>query len=44
MKKIDTLNQKLLKPRRQTISFLMSYSSSIDVLKTKSTTLIVHKN
>ncbi len=35
MKKIDTLNEKLLKPKKQTIDFLLSYSKSIAVLKSK---------
>lgn len=44
MKKNDTLNEKLLKPKKQIIDFLLSYSRSIAVLKTKSKNQIVSKN
>ena len=44
MKKFDTLNEKLLKPKKQTIDFLLGYSRSIEVLKTKTKTHIVSKN
>lgn len=44
MKKIDTLNEKQLKPQKKTIDFLLSYSRSISVLKTKSKNQIVSKN
>lgn len=44
MKKIDTLNEKLLKPKKQTIDFLLSYSKSITVLKSKTKNQIVSKN
>ncbi len=44
MKKNDTLNEKLLKPPKKTIDFLLSYSRSISVLKTKSKNQIVSKN
>ncbi len=44
MKKNDTLNEKLLKPQKKTIDFLLSYSRSISVLKTKSKNQIVSKN
>ena len=43
MKKNDTLNENLLKPKRQTIDFLLSYSKSIAVLKTKTKNQIVPK-
>ena len=36
MKKNDTLNEKLLKPPKKIIDFLLSSSRSITVLKTKS--------
>ena len=44
MKKIDTLNEKQLKPKKQTIDFLLNYSKNIAVLKTKSKNQIVPKN
>lgn len=44
MKKIDTLNEKQFKPKKKTIDFLLSYSRSISVLKTKSKNQIVSKN
>ena len=44
MKKNDTLNEKLLKPKKQTIDFLLSYSKNLAVLKTKSKNLTVSKN
>ena len=44
MKKIDTLNEKLLKPKKQAIDFLLNYSKNIAVLKTKSKNQIVSKN
>ena len=44
MKKIDTLNEKLLKPKKQAIDFLLSYSKSIAVLKSKTKNQIVSKN
>lgn len=44
MKKIDTLNEKRLKPKKQTIDFLLRYSQSIQVIKLKSKNLIVSKN
>ena len=44
MKKNDTLNENLLKPKSQTIDFLLSYSKSITVLKTRAKNQIVSKN
>ncbi|WP_262493280.1 hypothetical protein [Kaistella palustris] len=44
MKKNDTLNQNLLKPKRQTVDFLLSYSRSIAVLKTSGKSQTVSKN
>ncbi|MBB5332165.1 MULTISPECIES: hypothetical protein [Chryseobacterium] len=44
MKKFDILNEKLLKPKKQTIDFLLSYSRNIEVVKTKSKIHIVSKN
>lgn len=44
MKKNDTLNEKLLKPKKETINFLLNYSKSIGVLKSKGRNYIVSKN
>ncbi|WP_285269793.1 hypothetical protein [Kaistella rhinocerotis] len=44
MKKNDTLNEKLLKPKKHTIDFLLSFSKSIHVLKTKTKNQVVVKN
>lgn len=44
MKKNDTLKTKLLKPKKQTIDFLLSFSRSIEVLKLQSKIHIVSKN
>ncbi len=44
MKKNDTLNAKLLKPKQETIDFLLNFSKSIDVVKAKKTTFIISKN
>ncbi len=44
MKKNDTLNENLLKPKRQTVDFLLNYSKSIVVLKTTSKNHIVSQN
>ncbi|MGA9213496.1 MAG: hypothetical protein WBY99_12455 [Kaistella sp.] len=44
MKNIDTLNEKRLTPKKQTIDFLLSYSQSIQLLKVKSKIHIVSKN
>ena len=44
MKKNDSLKERLLTPKKQTIDFLLSYSQSIEVLKVKSKFHIVSKN
>ena len=44
MKKNDTLNAKLLKPKKQTIDFLIQFSKSIQVLKAKNLYLVISKN
>ncbi|WP_312818508.1 hypothetical protein [Kaistella carnis] len=44
MKKNDTLNEKLLKPKKETIDFLLTYSKNLNVLKSKSKIHIVSKN
>ena len=44
MKKNDSLKQKVLKPRKQTIDFLLSFSKSIDVVKIKNTPYHISKN
>lgn len=44
MKKFDTLNKKLLKPRKQTVDFLLNFSKSTTVLKTKTKSIVISKN
>ncbi len=44
MKKDYTLNEKRLKPKKQTIDFLLSFSRSIEVLKIKNKYHLVSKN
>ncbi len=44
MKKNDSLKVKTLKPKKQTIDFLLSYSKSLDVLKIKDKNYPVSKN
>ena len=44
MKKNDTLKTELLKPKKQTIDFLLSFSKSIEVLKFQSRIHLVSKN
>jgi hypothetical protein len=44
MKKFDTLNEKLLKPRKQTIDFLLNYSKSLEIMKLKKENILVFKN
>ena len=44
MKKNDTLKEGLLKPKKTTIDFLLTYSRSLDVLKSKSKIHVVSKN
>ncbi|MDF0718997.1 MULTISPECIES: hypothetical protein [Chryseobacterium group] len=44
MKKNDTLNAKLLKPRKSTVSLLLNFSKSITVLKTRTKVVAVSQN
>ncbi|SEV83959.1 hypothetical protein [Kaistella antarctica] len=44
MKNNYTLNERVLKPKKQTIDFLLSYSQSIQLLKLNSKIHIVSKN
>ena len=44
MKNNYTLNERLLTPKKQTIDFLLSFSQSIQVIKSKSKIHIVSKN
>jgi hypothetical protein len=44
MKKNDSLKVKTLKPKKQTIDFLLSYSKSLEVIKTKTKNYPVNKN
>lgn len=44
MKKNDTLNEKLLKPKKQTVDFLLRFSKSIAVLKTPYKSEVIAKN
>ncbi|SHH82203.1 hypothetical protein SAMN05421866_3890 [Chryseobacterium oranimense] len=44
MKKNDSLKVKTLKPKKQTIDFLLNYSKSLELVKTKSKNFHVSKN
>ncbi len=44
MKKNDSLKVKALKPRKETIDFLLSYSKSLEVVKTKTKNYPISKN
>jgi len=44
MKKNDSLKVKTLKPKKQTIDFLLSYSKSLELVQTKSKNLPISKN
>lgn len=44
MKKNDILNVKLLKPKKQTIDFLLNYSKSIEVITTAKKSFVLLKN
>lgn len=44
MKKNDTLNEKLLKPKKNTVDFLLNYSRNLKVLNGRSTNYLVSKN
>ncbi|MDN3606084.1 hypothetical protein [Kaistella yonginensis] len=44
MKNNYTLNERQLRPKKQTIDFLLSYSKSIQAIKLKSKTYLVSTN
>ncbi|WP_262483922.1 hypothetical protein [Chryseobacterium sp. ERMR1:04] len=44
MKKNDSLKVKALKPKKETIDFLLNFSKNIDVAKTKSKNYLISKN
>lgn len=44
MKKNDSLKVKTLKPKKQTIDFLLNFSKSVEVVKTKSKNFPISKN
>lgn len=44
MKKIDILNGEKLKPKKQTIAFLLNFSKSMDVLKSGKKRFLISSN
>lgn len=44
MKKNDSLKVKTLKPKKQTIDFLLNFSKSLEIVKSKSTNYPISKN
>ncbi|SHM39445.1 Uncharacterised protein [Chryseobacterium nakagawai] len=44
MKKNDSLKVKTLKPKKQTIDFLLNFSKSLEIVKSKSKNYPVTKN
>ncbi len=44
MKKIDTLNKSQLKPKQQTIDFLLRFSKSLEIVKMKDKSFLMVKN
>lgn len=44
MKNNDSLNFKLLEPKRKTINFILNYSKGISILKIKDKSFILLKN
>ncbi|WP_262912492.1 hypothetical protein [Chryseobacterium sp. MEBOG06] len=44
MKKNDSLKVKTLKPKKQTIDFLLNFSKSIEIVKSKSKNYPILKN
>ncbi|CAI8923185.1 Uncharacterised protein [Chryseobacterium gleum] len=44
MKKNDSLKVKTLKPKKQTIDFLLNFSKSLEIVKSKSKNYPVSKN
>lgn len=44
MKKIDILTPKAIMPKRETVKFLLNFSKSLEVIKTKNLQVAVMKN
>lgn len=44
MKKNDSLKVKTLKPKKQTIDFLLNFSKSVEIVKSKSKNYPISKN
>ncbi|MDR6465514.1 hypothetical protein SAMN06265171_107173 [Chryseobacterium rhizoplanae] len=44
MKKNDSLKVKTLKPKKQTINFLLNFSKSLEIVKSKSKNYPILKN
>ncbi|MBP1166832.1 MULTISPECIES: hypothetical protein [Chryseobacterium] len=44
MKKNDSLKVKTLKPKKQTIDFLLNFSKSLEIVKSKSKNYPITKN
>jgi len=44
MKKNDSLKVKALKPKKETIEFLLNYSKSVEIVKTKTKNYPISKN
>lgn len=44
MKNNDSLNVKLLEPKRKTIDFILNFSKAISVLKIKNKSFVLVKN
>lgn len=44
MKKNDSLKVKTLKPKKETIDFLLNYSKSLELVKSKSKNFPISKN
>ncbi len=44
MKKNDSLKVKTLKPKKQTIDFLLNFSKSLEIVKSKSKNYPISKN
>lgn len=44
MKKNDSLKVKTLKPKKQTIDFLLNFSKNIEIVKSKSNNYPISKN
>lgn len=44
MKKLDTLKERNLKPKKQTVAFIKNFSKSLEILKTKDKNFRIYKN